>query len=236
MTLSGFLNNFFWFPEKSYSQRGEDIILKKLLQEFGINKPTYFDVGANHPKRLSNTYLFYKTGARGVLVEPDKHNHSLLLRQRSGDVAVWAVVGATPCEAVFHEFSNHTRSTIYKENLLDLERIKGGRIIDSYKVAVISVNKLFLDYGVPDLLCVDAEGMDEEIIKSIDFEKFRPKVICVEIVDLDKLKANTLETIDEGTISFLQSKNYYFAAHTMANGIFVDKKAWDKKIGLKIND
>ena len=49
-----------WSPwiNYSYSQEGEDMVLQRIFaqKEYGF----YIDVGAHHPKRFSNTYLFYK--------------------------------------------------------------------------------------------------------------------------------------------------------------------------------
>ena len=52
--------NFFFdgYALKSYSQEGEDMILRRIFER----KKTgfYIDIGAHHPKRFSNTYYFYK--------------------------------------------------------------------------------------------------------------------------------------------------------------------------------
>ena len=60
-------NNLDGYATKSYSQEGEDMILKRLFggQKFGF----YVDVGAHHPKRFSNTYYFYKKGWRGINID-----------------------------------------------------------------------------------------------------------------------------------------------------------------------
>ena len=51
----------------SFSQHGED----RLLLEYFHGKPgTYVDVGANYPVKISNTYLLYRNGWRGLTVEP----------------------------------------------------------------------------------------------------------------------------------------------------------------------
>ena len=42
----------------SYSQCGEDILIKFFLDARKINKITYLDVGSNHPVKLNNTFLF----------------------------------------------------------------------------------------------------------------------------------------------------------------------------------
>jgi len=70
----------------SYSQCGEDRILRHIFSVFGIEKPTYLDIGAHHPVALSNTYLFYQKGATGVLVEPNPARYRELVRARPRDV------------------------------------------------------------------------------------------------------------------------------------------------------
>ncbi|MGB5027475.1 MAG: hypothetical protein WBO38_03165, partial [Chitinophagaceae bacterium] len=49
------VNSFFAHMRRSYSQSGEDIIVSYLFERMGIKKPTYLDIGANHPIALSNT-------------------------------------------------------------------------------------------------------------------------------------------------------------------------------------
>ena len=62
MKIVRFFKTYFFdsYALKSYSQEGEDMILKRIFE----NQTTgfYVDVGAHHPKRFSNTYYFYKKG------------------------------------------------------------------------------------------------------------------------------------------------------------------------------
>jgi hypothetical protein len=39
----------------SYSQCGEDLIVKHVLGVLGISKVSYLDIGAHHPQYLSNS-------------------------------------------------------------------------------------------------------------------------------------------------------------------------------------
>jgi hypothetical protein len=67
----------------SYSQYGEDKIIDRLL---GYKKSGfYINVGANHPYRFSNTYMFYKKGYRGVNIEPNPISFEKFLI-RKGDI------------------------------------------------------------------------------------------------------------------------------------------------------
>ena len=53
-----------------------------------------------------------------------------------------------------------------------------------------------------DFLNIDLEGHDYEILQTIDFKKFNPKLICIEILKncLDK----------ENIFNFLKENNYTF--------------------------
>ena len=52
------------YAQRSYAQEGEDLLLERILGKQG--KGFYVDVGAHHPVRFSNTFLFYKRGWRGI--------------------------------------------------------------------------------------------------------------------------------------------------------------------------
>lgn len=57
-----------------------------------------------------------------------------------------------------------------------------------------------------DILSIDIEGVDFEVLCTLDFEKYHPKVILIE-----QLGANDISIILEGKIfKFLKSKNYLF--------------------------
>lgn len=50
---------------KSYSQCGEDLLILCALKTLKIAKPTYLDIGTNHPIFKNNTYLFYNIKPAG---------------------------------------------------------------------------------------------------------------------------------------------------------------------------
>ena len=58
----------------SFSQFGEDKTLEKYIND---GKGFYLDVGCGEPVRGSNTYLFYKKGFSGLLVDPLSRNIKL---------------------------------------------------------------------------------------------------------------------------------------------------------------
>jgi hypothetical protein len=74
------------FKKTSYSQSGEDVIVKFIFDCIGISKPTYLDVGAHHPYYISNTALFYESGSIGINIEPDPLLFKEFLNHRKNDI------------------------------------------------------------------------------------------------------------------------------------------------------
>ena len=102
--------------KKSYSQQGEDIIIAKLLKIIGIKNPFYIDIGANHPIDLSNTYLFYKRGGQGILVEPDHKLCKKIRSKRHRDICIEAGIGTERGKKKFYEFQDDDLGTFSEEN------------------------------------------------------------------------------------------------------------------------
>ena len=92
----------------------------------------------------------------------------------------------------------------------------GMNFVKSYKVKTLSLVSLgkSVSPNSPSLLSIDAEGSDLEVLKSNNFKFFRPRVICVE--DLD-LKINSCSEIQD----FLQKKGYELKDKTGPSCIYV---------------
>ena len=76
----------------SYSQSGEDLLL---WEYFGARPTGFFlEAGANHPTKLSQTWLFELHGWKGILVEPLAKNCELLRQHRPGSRVFQCALGA----------------------------------------------------------------------------------------------------------------------------------------------
>jgi hypothetical protein len=78
----------------------------------------------------------------------------------------------------------------------------------------------------PNFINIDVEGLDLQIAKTIDFEKFKPEVFCVETLGF--AGANK-ETKNQDLIDFFVSKGYFIYADTYINTIFCRKDAYKNK-------
>jgi hypothetical protein len=93
-------------------------------------------------------------------------------------------------------------------------------------MSIGSIVEKYYNDRFPDLLSLDVEGLDFEVISSIDFKKYQPKVICVETISYSK---NGTGVKSSKLIKYVESKGYYLYADTNINTIFVKKDLWVRK-------
>lgn len=169
-------------PRYSYSQFGEDLILRKFLPE---DNGYYLDVGSGRPVKGSNTYLFYRKGWNGVTVDPIGLNSFLHKIFRPRDKFWLALCGPKNNEALsIYEFFPYEYTTMQHEIAEELIRVGSAKLIETHKISCY-LPSTFIEEMVPEaptLICIDAEGSDFSILQSIDFQLIRPRVICVESI------------------------------------------------------
>ena len=79
-------SSFELYKKISFSQSGEDLLIKFIFDSLGIKNPSYLDIGAHHPFKLSNTALFYMNGSRGINIEPDPDLFAEFIKFRRKDI------------------------------------------------------------------------------------------------------------------------------------------------------
>ncbi len=206
----------------TYAQCGEDRILHFLFGLLDIPHPTYLDIGAHHPTHLSNSYLFYREGARGVCVEPDPQLCKNIKVARPHDIClnIGIAAGATR-DLKFYMFDDPTMNT-FSESVKQ-EQLRAGRILrQELQVEVQSINSVIARHSsaCPNLISLDTEGMDMAILETFDFGTYRPEAFCIEtLTNVDDRKMTEI-------IDFMISKHYAVYADTFVNTIFVEQQCW----------
>jgi FkbM family methyltransferase len=80
--------------------------------------------------------------------------------------------------------STNVANTFIWSEAEELERRDGNRIKRVVRVPVRNLQNLLAEHSlVPDFMSFDVEGMDLEILQSLNWDKCRPKVIYVETID-----------------------------------------------------
>ena len=212
----------------SFSQSGEDLIIKYIFDALNIEKPTYLDIGAHHPEHLNNTKIFYDSDSNGVNIEANPHLIDAFHKERKRDTNLNCGIGIENKSLDFYILSESTLSTFSKAEAEKSCQEGGYQITEIIKIPVISIQEVFRKYffnSAPDLLSIDVEGWDYEILSSIDFDNTRPTIICIESISFS---ANGNGLKDERINSLLSKKGYIFYADTNINSIFVLEKLWKK--------
>ncbi len=214
------------YSKLSFSQTGEDCIINFAFNHIGIQKPSYIDIGAHHPFRLSNTALFYNRGSRGINIEPEVNLFNAFLKHRPKDINLNIGIADKPNSLEFYLMSDPGLNTFSKEEALRMEKAGKGKIIKQMNIAVDTVINVIDKYcggKCPQLMSIDVEGFDEAILKSIDFEKIAPVVICAETIDFEETgeKSRKFRITD-----LLLSKGYFVLADTTINTIYIKEAMW----------
>lgn len=206
----------------SFSQCGEDSILHFLIKALKLDNIQYFDFGTNDPCNMNNTYLLYLNGYRGICVEPDPFFHKKISKYRPKDVLIKSGISTSNyTSADFYIMDDSVLNTFSKEEADKMVNIHNRNIIKTIQVSCISVNDIFEKYynrEVHNILSLDIEGLDFEILKSIDYERYKPCIICTETLEFSE---NLSGKKNYDIINFLIQKGYTLYADTHINSIFV---------------
>jgi hypothetical protein len=210
----------------SYAQFGEDLLIDYFFKHYLKNlNPTYLDIGTNHPIVGNNTYLFYLRNCFGVCVEPDFILYKKILSKRSGAIALNAGVGiGKEAEGILYIFPEPYTgwNTFSKEEAINRQADTGIDYTESTKIRFLSINEIIEKYfkSCPDFISIDVEGLDFGILKTMDFNRFKPALFCVETMTFsvsEKAKKNV------DIMGLLSDNGYVGYADTHINTIFVRK-------------
>ena len=176
------LYNIYWVRLRRpmwFSQTGEDELIAKYLPEA---VGSYVDIGAGLPIRGSNTYLLYRRGWRGIVVDPISINIKLSRLFRPFDSRLQICVGQNKDEVDFYEFIPYGYSTIDKSVAAKLVENKVAKLRSLTRMPIIPASDFMpgMRPSEPTFLSIDIEGADYDALFSIDWEKTKPRVICVE--------------------------------------------------------
>lgn len=207
----------------TYAQTGEDIIIDFLIGAKKIKNFTYLDIGANHPVKFSNTYKFYEAGYKGVCIEPDPYVYSVLTKKRPKDTCLNIGIGSSASDKAELYIMNYPGlNTFSKEEAEAHEKNNHGKIKEIIQVPLKTVEQVIdenFSGKSPVFVNLDVEGLDEAIIKSFPFHKYRPAIFCIETVNYtdDATSEKRKEIFD-----LMHAQGYKAFADTYINTIFIN--------------
>jgi FkbM family methyltransferase len=202
----------------SYSQEGEDLLLKRLFES--KNTKGYFvDVGAHHPKRFSNTYLFYKMGWQGINIDAMPGSMKLFDSLRPNDINIEKPISDTKQILTYYAFEEPALNTLSMDlgeyriteahNKLLFKREIETDTLESILEQYLPINKTI------DFLSIDVEGLDFQVLKSNNWFKYKPTVVVVEAYE-----SSLIEVMGSEIYLYLTNFGYEIVAKTPNSVIY----------------
>ena len=216
--LNDIKNNYFdGFSLKSYSQEGEDMILRSLFEE--TKKGFYIDVGAHHPKRFSNTFFFYKKGWRGINIDAMPNSMKSFDKIRPRDINLEVPISDKKQKLKYYMF-NEPALNGFSGELAEKRNGKNHyKIISEKKMETSTLEEILkkhLSHGQEiDFMSIDVEGLDLQVLKSNNWKRFRPKFVLIEI-----LGSSIKDITNSKEYKYLAEFGYEIFAKTVNTVIF----------------
>lgn len=159
----------------SYSQYGEDKYIANELEKYDLKDAAYVDVGANHPMDISNTYLLYRKGYHGIIIEPNGELIDLFKKFRKRDIAL--MIGCSNTSGVL-KFSI-SKTPVLSSFSNDRDNV------NTYKEVYVPVMPLdtalkFMDLPLISFLSVDVEGLNVKVLEGATETIKKTFLLCVE--------------------------------------------------------
>ena len=194
-----YIKNNFFFRKKSYSMDKEDLVIDEYFKK--KNKGFYVDVGCYHPLQRNNTMLLYQKGWRGINIDisdfsiklfkflrPDDFNLNVAVSNKEGEIDMFFQKKLSQLSTI----KENSAKNAFQGNILNKK-------ILSRKLTSILEQGKYKDQKI-DFLNVDAEGADFEVLQSLDFNKYSPELICIEVIEKELEKSDVF--------NFLYKKKY----------------------------
>jgi FkbM family methyltransferase len=141
----------------------------------------YIDVGANDPELHSVTKAFYDAGWHGINVEPMPSYRQPFVEQRPRDINLTCAAGAAQGEITLFDVPSmngwaSTDAAVAKEHRAD------GYDVTEVTVPLRTLADICEEYASGDIhfLTIDVEGFEGEVLKGMDFKRWRPWVLVIE--------------------------------------------------------
>ena len=211
--------------EISHATNCEDIIASFYCKKAGF----VVDIGAYDPIRFSNTYSLYQSGWKGINIDPRKDCMKKFDLFRKNDINLNIGISDKPGELVYYAFEEPAYNTVDEERGEFVINQGYSPLIDKYKVDVLTLKDVlekYLPLGQKiDFLALDVETFEINVLKSNDWDKYRPYFIAMESL-MNYQNGYDIAKIDEdAAVKFLLNRDYKMVGKLRNKIFFIDKTA-----------
>ncbi len=195
-----------FISRKLSSNWGVDLIVKDILKN--KKKGIYIDIGCHHPLINNNTNILYSNGWKGINVDLDFNSIDMFNYFRPTDYNVMTAVSDKKGISKLYFFHNRAA-----KNTITKQRGRGAKYIK--KINVNNLNNIIgncnFNIKTIDFISIDVEGNELNVLKGLNFNKYKPQVIVVEYIK-PKIKEfyhhNIKDIVKSDIYKFMIKKKY----------------------------
>lgn len=167
-----------------YSQDGQDLFLASLLFNYLNNNTNSWvvDIGCNHPSHYSNSLAFEKWfGCRVLAIDPLEEFGAMWARQRPSSVFLAAAIGCSSSSVVLRVPQGELADNMFSTVAGGVNKAKEFECLER-TVPCLKLAGILSDQGIKEvlLMSIDVEGVELEVLKSVDFERVMIRCIVLE--------------------------------------------------------
>lgn len=165
-----------------YSQNFEDVLLARCFanQDNGF----YVDVGAQHEEADSVTRHFYDSGWSGINIEPVSE-FAEMFECRNRDQTICCAAGSQEGTMPMAVSLASGLSSFDQANAAKTASM--GLLTETRQIRIRPLNSILAELGLAEknfeFLKVDVEGFELEVIKGIDLDRYRPRIVLCEVTE-----------------------------------------------------
>jgi len=204
-----YLKNKYFIKKKSYAMDGEDLAIDQYIEK--KEKGFYVDIGAHHPIHRNNTQLLFNRGWEGINIDVNQFSIDLFNFLRPDDLNLLTAISDQEGEITFYYQKKFSQLNTTDKKIAH-EHFNGNfneRLVKCQSIHNILINSKYKEVKI-DFLNIDVEGAEMKVLRTLNFEIYDPKLICIEILgyrDLDSMERE-IRIKDDEIYRYLIEKNY----------------------------
>ena len=188
---------------------GEDLAIDQYIEK--KEKGFYVDIGAHHPIQRNNTQLLFNRGWEGINIDVNQFSIDLFNFLRPNDLNLLTAISDQEGEITFYYQKKFSQLNTTDKKIAH-EHFNGNfneRLVKCQSIHNILINSKYKEVKI-DFLNIDVEGAEMKVLRTLNFEIYDPKLICIEILgyrDLDSMERE-IRIKDDEIYRYLIEKNY----------------------------
>ena len=192
---------------------------KNILDLFENNhRGTYVDLGCFHPTKYSNTRKMYNLGWTGLNIDLNPITIELFNFKRPKDINICAALSNKIKKTnLYYHHDLSSQNTLSDNHVSWMKKNFGLNNLKRKKIKTTRLDKILKKFKINhiDFLNIDIEGLELEVMSTINLNKLNIKVICIELLAYNQIKKKRKKKI----LNFLKKNKFKIVERLRENYI-----------------